>query len=117
MGTAVEAAIELADLDVPETTALLLIGLLREGLNNIRKYAQATHVTLAVTSEGDQIRFRLADDGVGFSLEESSWQDPPSRHYGLAYLRERLTAEGGELRVHSRPGDGTVLEARLPLLS
>ena len=116
----VAASIDLAEAGtgrVPEPTALLLIGLLREGLNNVRKHAQARQVTLAVARSGDRIAFRLADDGAGFRPEEGSPLRPPTRHYGLTYLRERVAASGGELWITSRPGEGTLLEARLPLLT
>jgi signal transduction histidine kinase len=115
--TPVEAAIQVAVADAPEPTALLLIGLLREGLNNNRKHAQANRVTLKVAQHGDQIHFLLADEGVGFCPERSGLPQPPTRHYGLAYLRERITAVGGEMQVTSRLGEGSVLEARVPILT
>jgi signal transduction histidine kinase len=113
----VSASIDLAHDAIPEPTALLLIGLLREGLNNVRKHARATRVTLAISQCDAGIAFRLADDGAGFSLDECSALRAPTRHYGLAYLRERVVAMGGELQVDSRPGGGTRLEARVPLLT
>jgi signal transduction histidine kinase len=113
----VEVSIDLADSDVPEPTALLLIGLLREGLNNVRKYAQASRVVLRITQDGDQIMFRLADNGVGFRPEEPSSHGTPTEHYGLAYLQEHVTRVGGEMRVTSSLGVGTVLEACVPLLT
>ena len=115
--TPVEATLSLAETEVPEPTALLLIGLLREGLNNVRKHAMATRVTLRIAQRGDNIAFRLADNGRGFCPEESPLRQAPTRQYGLAYLRERVAATGGELSVVSRPGAGTVLEARVPLLT
>ena len=115
--TPVEATLSLAETEVPEPTALLLIGLLREGLNNVRKHAMATRVTLRIAQRGDHIAFRLADNGRGFCPEESPLRQAPTRQYGLAYLRERVAATGGELSVVSRPGAGTVLEARVPLLT
>jgi signal transduction histidine kinase len=113
----VEATLALADAEVPEPTALLLIGLLREGLNNIRKHARAGCVTLTITQHNDQIRFRLADDGVGFAPEKGPLLHAPTRQYGLSYLRERITTMGGELRVTSHPGVGTTLEADVPILT
>jgi two-component system, NarL family, sensor kinase len=118
----VDAAITLANPEVPEPTALLLIGLLREGLNNIRKHARAAHVALTITQGGDQIHFQLSDDGVGFDPAQNSLLRAPARQYGLAYLRERVTRMGGELTVRSEatPASGhpgTTLEARVPLLT
>jgi signal transduction histidine kinase len=113
----VESIISLTDTDVPEPTALLLIGLLREGLNNVRKHARASHVTLTINQAGDRIRFRLADDGVGFAPEKGPLLHAPIRQYGLSYLRERITTMGGELRVASHPGEGTTLEADVPILT
>jgi signal transduction histidine kinase len=115
--TPVEASIDLEEIDVPEPTALLLIGLLREGLNNVRKHALATRVTLRIAPRGEGVSFRLADNGRGFCPEQSPLRQAPTRQYGLAYLRERVAAIGGELRVISRPEAGTVLEARVPLLT
>ncbi len=115
--TPVEAAIQVTVREVPEPTALLLIGLLREGLNNVRKHARASRITLTITQCRDEIHFRLTDDGVGFCLEESALLQTATRHYGLAYLRERLTAVGGKMQVTSRPGAGTVLEAQVPVLT
>jgi signal transduction histidine kinase len=115
--TPVEATISLQDGEVPEPTALLLIGLLREGLNNIRKHANATRVTLRIAQRGEGISFQLADNGCGFYPEQSPLRQVPTRQYGLAYLRERLAAIGGEMGVSSRLGEGTALEARVPLLT
>jgi signal transduction histidine kinase len=115
--TPVEAIIRLQDTEVPEPTALLLIGLLREGLNNVRKHAMATRVTLRIAQRAEGVSFRLADNGRGFCPEQSPLRQAPTRQYGLAYLRERVAAIGGELWVISRPESGTVLEARVPLLT
>jgi signal transduction histidine kinase len=116
-GPDVEAIIHLAQSDIPEPTALLLIGLLREGLNNVRKHARATRVTLAIAQHGAEIAFHLADDGIGFAPDHSPTLHAPTRHYGLAYLRERVAAVGGDLHVTSRPGAGTTLAARVPILT
>jgi signal transduction histidine kinase len=113
----VEATLSLADTDLPEPTALLLIGLLREGLNNIRKHAHAANVTLSIVQRDDLIHFRLTDDGIGFAPGEGPLMRAPTRQYGLSYLRERVTTMGGEMWVVSQPGQGTSLEADVPVLT
>jgi signal transduction histidine kinase len=113
----VEATLSLADTDLPEPTALLLIGLLREGLNNIRKHAHAAKVTLSIVQRDDLIHFCLTDDGVGFAPGEGPLMRAPTRQYGLSYLRERVTTMGGEMWVVSHPGQGSSLEADVPVLT
>lgn len=113
----VDADLDFDETAIPEPTALLLIGLVREGLNNIRKYAHASRVTLSITGTGDQVALRLADDGVGFDPRLRPPAGMPTHHYGLASLQERITKVGGVLRVISRPGEGTLLTAWVPILS
>ena len=49
---------------------------------------------------------RVSDDGVGGA--------DASCGSGLTGIRDRVEAAGGTLAVHSPPGSGTVLTARLP---
>jgi signal transduction histidine kinase len=59
--------------------------------------------------EGDELRFEVADDGVGF--------DPAASHngMGLQNLNDRLAALDGRLAVTSAPGRGAVVAGTLPL--
>jgi signal transduction histidine kinase len=116
-GVSVDASLDLVERAVPEPTALLLIALVREGLNNIRKHARASRVMLSIAGGEDQITLRLADDGLGFGPEAWPRSSTPTSHYGLASLHERIARVGGELRVTGSPNAGTVLEARVPILT
>jgi signal transduction histidine kinase len=51
---------------------------------------------------------RVSDDGRGF--------DPGARNtgFGLAGLRERVTAAGGSVAVRSSPGAGVTVDVELP---
>jgi signal transduction histidine kinase len=82
-----------------------------EALQNATKHAiGATGVTISVAGSDDgRVRFEVRDDGAGFR---------PSEHdggTGLANLRERLAALGGELAIASAPGDGTRVVGTIPL--
>ncbi|NOT30485.1 MAG: hypothetical protein HOP15_08570, partial [Planctomycetes bacterium] len=80
----------------------------KEAAQNVARHARATRVEieLVVTSgrTGSRLRLTLQDDGRGF--------DPSVRTegQGLASLRRRAQALGGELVLESAPGRGTRVE-------
>ena len=80
----------------------------KEALHNALKHARAAEVRLRVELRGDELRLRVSDDGAGFG------EDRPGGR-GLANMRRRLEALGGALEIHSRPGEGTRIEAAVPL--
>jgi signal transduction histidine kinase len=51
----------------------------------------------------------ITDDGQGFDVGE-----PVDEHYGLFYMRERVTACGGALHVSSARGHGTEIRVDFP---
>jgi signal transduction histidine kinase len=89
---------------------LTLFRLVQESLNNIAKHAQAQSITVEVAEREGQAWVSVVDDGVGFD----SGAVRLARH-GLVGMRYRVQAEGGQLEVRSAPGQGTRVQARLPL--
>jgi signal transduction histidine kinase len=83
----------------------------QESLHNVAKYAQAKQVNVIVTREEGLLRVAIEDDGVGIS----STTNPQRRSYGLAGMRERISALGGTLSVSSRKGHGTKITASVPV--
>lgn len=92
---------------------LLRVGL--EAVSNAVRHAQATLVRLELLYSDDSITLRVSDDGRGFDISEAQRQ--AGTHWGLATMRERADAIGGQLSLVSRPGAGTNLEMIAPLLS
>jgi signal transduction histidine kinase len=79
-----------------------------EALQNIVKYAEASHVSVNLSIEADQLNFSVTDDGKGF--------DPASipQGSGLQGMADRMEALGGTLEVRSEPGTGTTVTGRIP---
>ena len=77
-----------------------LIAVVREGLANVARHAQASSASVRVTS-GDTIQVEVADDGVGVA--------PSAVHSGLANLRKRAESHGGSLTLTARTPRGTAL--------
>jgi signal transduction histidine kinase len=79
-----------------------------EALQNIVKYADASHVSVNLSMEAGQLKFSVIDDGKGF--------DPASmpQGSGLQGMADRMEALGGILEVRSEPGTGTTVTGRIP---
>lgn len=82
----------------------------QEALNNVVKHAGATCVWLEMACEPEAIMVRIRDDGAGFDPDQ-----PYPGHLGLQTMHERVQQLGGTLALHSAPGRGAVVEARIPL--
>ena len=77
-----------------------------EALTNVAKHAHATVARVHVDVRDGSLIAQVTDDGVG-GAESTAGS-------GLRGLTDRLDALGGTLAVHSRPGGGTIIRARVP---
>lgn len=107
----IEVETSLEPVQLPETTQLTVYRLVQESLTNIGKYAKAQKVLVSVHSHPKHVAVQVRDDGQGFDPASVS----PSSH-GLAGMRHRVEAAGGRLTITSRPGNGALVSAILPLL-
>lgn len=82
----------------------------REALWNIVKHANARHVCLTLTSEGDHVVLSVADDGIGFDMTAVTQAET----MGLRGMFERAKLLGGVFELHSEPAHGTQLMVRIP---
>jgi signal transduction histidine kinase len=91
----------------PEVRAALL-RILREAVWNGIRHGGATAFEVDLCAR-DGLRLRVADNGSGF-------YPPAARRagLGLASMKERARALGGDVGIRSRPGWGCELEVRLP---
>jgi signal transduction histidine kinase len=82
-----------------------------ECLNNVRKHAGASTVTVALKTESERFRLIVEDNGRGFDPSGSASR----QGMGLQGLRENAVAAGGELEIVSAPGDGTRITISFPI--
>jgi signal transduction histidine kinase len=96
---------------IPKEVSLCLFRVMQEALQNAVKHSGVLNFKVELSGTPDSVEMRVADTGRGF--EE---QDAVSRRgLGLISMRERLQIVHGELMVHSKPGVGTTIYARVPL--
>ena len=93
-----------ADLRLPADVQLAFYRIAQETLNNVAKHADATSVEITLQGDASEVTLEIRDDGKGFNTQAEA-----PGHLGLAIMRERALAVGGELAIESGPGQGTAL--------
>jgi signal transduction histidine kinase len=99
--------------DVPDRHRHELLLIIREALVNVFTHAGASTVSVFVDIMPGCVLAAVKDDGVGFL--PGAPPGPGRRGFGTVSMRERAAGLGGTLAITSRPGGGTLVEARLPL--
>jgi signal transduction histidine kinase len=100
---------------------------LKNLLDNALKYAGNGPVQLSARVQGAQVNFTVRDHGPGldeharrrlFEKFIRGHQHPytPGAGLGLYLARKIVQRHGGDIRVHSASGGGTVAELSLPLM-
>lgn len=95
---------------LPHELTLCLFRIAQEAVGNAVKHSAARKVLVGLRGDQDELALTITDDGKGFD-SSTVW----GRGLGLISMRERLDAIGGTLKIRSKPGEGTHLEATVPL--
>jgi signal transduction histidine kinase len=99
------------ELAVSPQASIIVFRIVQEALTNVLKHARARSVEISVALRPPWLLIRVRDDGVGLPAER---QRSPGSH-GLAAMRQRARALGGQWQVHRPAEGGTEVEVRLPL--
>ncbi|HEY1495878.1 MAG TPA: ATP-binding protein [Candidatus Solibacter sp.] len=95
---------------LPDDTETHLFRISQEALTNIARHAAARHVTIKLDRKPAEICLSISDDGRGIAVP------PPNvRGLGMIGMRARARSAGGDVNVRSRPGEGVLIEVRVPL--
>lgn len=97
-----------ASLDKVLTSTLFRV--IQECINNALKHAHASHIDVAVNLEKNGISVTVEDDGIGFSLSETS-----ATGIGMENIRRRVHYLNGTVEWDSSPGNGTLVAISIPL--
>jgi signal transduction histidine kinase len=95
------------DRRLPEQVEVATYYVVSEALTNAAKHSRASTLRVRAGADNGVVSLSITDDGVGGA--------DPEGGSGLVGLRDRVEALGGELRVSSVPGQGTALDATIPI--
>jgi two-component system nitrate/nitrite sensor histidine kinase NarX len=95
-----------------EAARTVVLRVVQEALQNVRKHASATNVRITTSVDADGFILEVRDDGRGFDSEAVAALG--RRHFGLQFMRERAELIGARLDLRSRPDGGTVVRLTIP---
>jgi len=97
---------------VPEEISLCLFRIMQEALQNAVKHSGVRHFKVDLRGTSDGIHLTVRDSGLGFDPEVVM----NNQGLGLISMQERVNLVNGTLSIDSRPGLGTTIHARVPLV-
>ncbi len=93
---------------LPEEHRTCVYRVVQEAVNNAVRHASARAVEVAVHKDGRRVSVSVRDDGAGFDTRFL-------RGLGILGMEERVRRLGGTLKITSKPGRGTLVQAALPV--
>jgi PAS domain S-box-containing protein len=102
------------DLKLNFDTEINLYRLIQEGLNNIKKHAQASHIIIRLVASAPNIILRIEDNGKGFDVERRLAKSLKEKHLGLSSMVERVSLLEGTMNINSKPSKGTRIFIEVP---
>jgi signal transduction histidine kinase len=98
---------------LPPATGVQLLRIVQEALTNVRKHAGGpTQINVRLKAQAGQLQLTVQDNGAGFDPAQTG---SDGKHFGQQVMRQRAARIGGQLIVHSAPGQGTRVEVCVPL--
>ncbi|HEY3333745.1 MAG TPA: sensor histidine kinase [Candidatus Limnocylindrales bacterium] len=98
---------------LPEAAQTVVLRIVQEALQNVRKHATATNVVVTTALDSGEWVVEVRDDGRGFDTGAVAARG--RRNFGLQFMRERAELIGARFEVRSRPEAGTVVRLAIPV--
>ena len=97
---------------IPRDVSLCLFRIVQEALRNVIKHSGATEARVDLVMNNGRLELSISDAGSGFNSESAGTKTG----LGLVSMRERLRLVGGQLRIDSKPSQGTRIHASVPMV-
>jgi len=85
-----------------------LFRIVQESINNIVEHAEATEASVTIKKDERGVIVTIRDNGKGFDRVQDFDRSTP-RGFGLVGMTERAHVLGGDYKIQSVPGQGTVV--------
>jgi len=92
-------------------SAIALFRVAQESFTNILRHSEATEAALDISVQGDDFVLSISDNGRGLPLAA----DATVRGHGIAGMKHRVNALGGQCVIERRESGGTQVRVTIPL--
>jgi signal transduction histidine kinase len=100
---------------LPEAIELSIFRIVQEGLNNVRKHADAGEVEISIKHTSPRaLLLSIADNGRGLEDDFALSALPTEGHYGLLGISERVALLGGRVKFQNQATGGLLVQAEIP---
>ncbi|MDP3003764.1 MAG: PAS domain S-box protein [Bacteroidales bacterium] len=91
--------------------SLTIFRIMQESLTNIARHSGATRVNIGLSKTGDNINFRISDNGIGLSEDKIK----SKKSFGIMSMKERAASVGGTFDIYREDNCCTVVNLIFPL--
>ena len=112
-GLAISADLTASPDRLTGTQQTVVLRVLQEALQNVRKHGAASAVEIATAIDDGTWLLTVRDDGRGFDVGAVAARG--RRNFGLQFMRERAELISASFEVHSRPDGGTLVRLAIPV--
>jgi signal transduction histidine kinase len=83
---------------------------------NIAQHSKAKNATIYIEYKDNELLLKISDDGQGFDISQIMHIEENGRGRGIFSMRERIKILNGTMIAESQPGQGTTIQARVPII-
>lgn len=98
-------------LSISADTSLTIFRIMQESLTNISRYAKASRTDIWLSKDGDNIIFKISDNGIGITEDEIKSR----KSFGIIGMKERVASLGGSFKICPGKEKGTEISINFPL--
>lgn len=92
-----------------EISLIMIYRIIQECVQNGMEHSRGNQIKVVLKKKKNFILIQIADNGIGFDLEEAEKKD---RHFGLSVVKERAFLLGGEMKIDT--DHGTTVSIEIP---
>jgi signal transduction histidine kinase len=110
--TGADATLQIeGDRKLPLEVERVIFRFIQEALSNIARHSQSQVASINLVFEPEWLSIEIKDQGIGFAVETSS-----ESGFGIQSMSARIHQLDGKVTITSNPGQGTCVQARIPLV-